>query len=309
MFTFGEELLESLLPKHWADMLCAAVSILLLAPFLRAMVMKKNKSDEFKALWIGSRHNRAPLTFTVIVRVVIALAYICYVFHRFTDLPRAIMLCVALFALVAIVSSRSVKSGSIRLERLFIQNLRSKDLAARATGKKRPLFEGRLLDRDIHIATVDVPQDSMWAGKSLKELNLGRRFGVHVSSIIRGHRKINIPSGDDIIFPLDQLNVIGTDQQLATLNAQLHEEQYPEPTEFAVHEMQLKRFAIGPASPFLGKSLVTSQLRDKYNCMLVGMEEDQENLTRVSPLYLFKAGDILWIVGEDQDIKRLSGEI
>ena len=42
--------------------------------------------------------------------------------------------------------------------------------------------------------------------------------------------------------------------------------------------------------------------------MLVGLEEGEENLATVSPLYLFKPGDILWIVGEDQDIKRLTEE-
>ena len=148
----------------------------------------------------------------------------------------------------------------------------------------------------------------MWAGKKLKELQLAQRFGVHISSISRGHQKINIPSGDNIIFPFDKLNVIGSDDQLSKLNATLQEEQFPEPTEFAPHEMQLRRFAITPYCALAGKSLITSRLRDHYNCMLVGLEEGEENLSTVSPLYLFKPGDILWIVGEDQDIKRLTEE-
>ena len=125
---------------------------------------------------------------------------------------------------------------------------------------------------------------------------------------MRGRQKINIPSGDDIIFPYDQLNVIGSDDQLKALNSTLQEELYPEPTEFVGHDMQLRRFSITEDSFLAGKSLVTSQLRDKYNCMLVGMEENEESLTSVSPLYLFQPGDILWIVGEDQDIRRLSSQ-
>ena len=306
MLTFGEEFLESIMPNKWANILCAVLTILFIAPFLRAMVMKKTRSEEFRALWIGSRHNRAPLSFTIIVRVAIAMAYICYIFSHLTQLSHALMLCIALCVVIAMVYSRRIKSSSIKMERLFIQNLHSKEVAARATGKQRPLFEGKLLDRDIHIGIVDVPQDSLWAGKTLKELKLAQRFGVHVSSIMRGNQKINIPSGDDIVFPYDRLSVIGSDNQLATLNATLQEELHPEPTEFASREMQLHRFAVTPFSLFDGKSLITSQLRDKYNCMLVGLEEGQENLTTVSPLYLFKPGDVLWIVGEDQDIKRLA---
>ena len=309
MLTIGEAILKSFMPTKWAHLLCAAITIVMLAPFLRAMVVKKNRSEEFRALWIGSRHNRAPLTFTIIARVAIAMSYVCYILNQLTDFPKAMMLCFAICAVIFIVYSRSIKSQSIKLERLFLLNLQSKELEARATGKKRPLFEGRLLDRDLHIALVDVPQDSTWAGKTLSELKLGQRFGVHVSSIMRGHQKINIPSGEDMIFPHDQLNVIGSDEQLAIVNATLQEEQYPEPTEFAEHEMQLRRFSVDDNSMLVGKSLITSQLRDKYNCMLVGLEEGLENLTNVSPLYLFKPGDILWIVGEEQDIKRLSKEL
>lgn len=309
MLTIGEAILKSFMPTKWAHLLCAAITIIMLAPFLRAMVVKKNRSEEFRALWIGSRHNRAPLTFTIIARVAIAMSYVCYILNQLTDFPKAMMLCFAICAVIFIVYSRSIKSQSIKLERLFLLNLQSKELEARATGKKRPLFEGRLLDRDLHIALVDVPQDSTWAGKTLSELKLGQRFGVHVSSIMRGHQKINIPSGEDMIFPHDQLNVIGSDEQLAIVNATLQEEQYPEPTEFAEHEMQLRRFSVDDNSMLVGKSLITSQLRDKYNCMLVGLEEGLENLTNVSPLYLFKPGDILWIVGEEQDIKRLSKEL
>ncbi len=308
MLTVGDAFFNSLLPHKWADILCTILTLLFIAPFLRAMVMKKTRSEEFRALWVGSRHNRAPLCFTIIVRVAIAMTFICYVLSQLTNLSSALMLCIALCVVLAMVYSRSIKSSSIKMERMFIQNLHSKDTYARATGRQRPLFEGHLLDRDLHIATVDVPQNSLWAGKTLKELQLAQRFGVHVSSIARGYQKINIPSGDSIVFPFDKLNVIGSDEQLANLNTTLQEELSPEPTEFMGHEMQLRRFAITPYCSLAGKSLITSRLRDHYNCMLVGLEEGEEQLSSVSPLYLFKPGDILWIVGEDQDIKRFTEE-
>lgn len=36
------------------------------------------------------------------------------------------------------------------------------------------------------------------------------------------------------------------------------------------------------------------------------MEEDQESLSAVTPTYKFEVGDILWIVGDDVDIRRLA---
>lgn len=306
MLTIGEDFMASIIPEGFANPLCALLTVLLAAPFLRAMVMKKNKSEEFKALWTGSRHNRAPLVFTIIARGVLAIMYIFYICNHLLDYSDSIIICIAIAAISGIVYSRSMKNSSIRMERLFIQNLRSKDMAARAAGKKRPLFEGRLLDRDIHIAEVEVPQDTLWAGKTLAELNLAQRFGVHVSSIQRGRQHIHIPSGGDMLFPGDKLHAIGTDDQLTKLNAALQQEQFSDEMELDQPEMRLRRFAIGNNSILLGKSLVTSGLRDKYNCMLVGMEEDQESLSAVTPTYKFEVGDILWIVGDDVDIRRLA---
>lgn len=301
-----------LVPEHhaqWINCLLLVVTLLLMAPFLRAMIMKKNKSIEFKHLWLKSRRNRAPLIFTILVRIAIALGFIYAAISTLLDLPFLVEVAMSLVVTYIIYISDFLKYASIRIERLFIQNLRSKDYAERASGKKRPLFEGHLLDRDIHISLVEVPHDSMWAGKTLKELNLGNRFKVHVSSIIRGYQKINIPSGDDIIFPLDQLNVIGTDDQLRSFNDALQNEVYPEPLDYEGREMQLRRFIIREGSPFIDKSLITTGLRDIYNCMLVGMEMGTDNLAKVNPKYSFKKGDILWIVGEENDIKQLAKEI
>ena len=311
MSTFSLPIAQRIMPPHfeeWADIIVGAVTVLLMAPFLRAMVMKKNKSEEFHALWT-SRGNRAPLIFTIIVRIIIAMTFVFYVCNMVTEFNYAILICVALGLVILMIMSRWLKAGSIRMERLFIQNLRSKDYALRASGARRPLFEGRLLDRNIHIATVDVPHNSLWGGKMLKELTLGSRFGVHVSSIMRGYKKINIPSGSDIVFPLDQLNVIGTDEQLANLNTALQQEIEPEMLDLDGKDMQLKRFGISPDSPFVGKSLITSQLREKYNCMFVGLEEDEDKLINITPFYLFQPADIIWVVGEEDDIKRLAEDI
>ena len=39
--------------------------------------------------------------------------------------------------------------------------------------------------------------------------------------------------------------------------------------------------------------------------MVVGVEEGQEQLTLVDPERQFEQGDIVWVVGEEADLKRL----
>jgi CPA2 family monovalent cation:H+ antiporter-2 len=191
------------------------------------------------------------------------------------------------------------------LERLFINNLRSRDIEAQVHGKKRPLYEGRLLDRDIHIADFDIPQNSLWAGKTLMELNLGRKYGVHVSSILRGSNRLNIPSGTDQLFPLDRLQVIGSDTQLAVFRNAVEGQVQQEDMELEKREMKLRQLIIGQGSPFIGKTLEESGLRSQYGCMVVGLEEGKENLSPFKPARRFEEGDIIWVVGEEDDLDRL----
>jgi CPA2 family monovalent cation:H+ antiporter-2 len=269
------------------------------------MVMKKNRSEEWKALWAESNRNHLPLLFTVLVRVVIAVNFIFYICNYLTRFTPAIMITLGLVAVVLMVLSRGIKRRSILLERLFINNLRSRDIEAQVQGKKRPLYEGRLLDRDIHIADFDIPHNSQWAGKSLKELNLGRRYGVHVSSILRAKNRLNIPDGDDVIFPLDRLQVIGSDEQLAKLSQAIVQETFDEDRDIEKREMKLRQLIITESSPFVGKTLEESGIRSQYNCMVVGLEEGKENLSIVNPKRRFQEGDIIWIVGEEDALKTI----
>jgi CPA2 family monovalent cation:H+ antiporter-2 len=188
---------------------------------------------------------------------------------------------------------------------MFIQNLRSRDIEAQVHGRKKPLFEGHLLDRDIHIGEFVVPEDSMWAGRSLAQLNIGHRFGVHVSSVLRGMQRLNIPTGDTVLFPGDRIQAIGNDEQLQQFATALRDELVPEDAEIEKREMHLRKIILTTKSPFIGKTLRESHLREDYGCMVVGVEEGQEQLTIINPDRLFESGDIVWLVGEEADLARL----
>lgn len=310
MFTFFEPFIIKLFGKNfimWSRIICGVTTFVLIAPFLRAMVMKKNRSEEWKALWAESWYNRVPLLFTVIVRLVIALSFVFTILNHYFHFSHSLLTIIGLTLIIGIIMSRRTKNRSIRLERMFIQNLRSRDIEAQVLGKKRPLYEGKLLDRDVHIAEVIVPEGSIWAGKSLKDLQIGRRFGVHVSSILRAGRRYNIPGGSDVIFPNDRIQVIGSDDQLKTFNDTIEREIYDNDPDIEKREMLLRQLVIGKASDFNGKTLSESGIRKEYNCMVVGIEEGKENLSSIDNDYRFREGDIIWVVGEIDDINRLLG--
>ena len=309
MFTFVLPFMRKLLPGwelHWyANAITGILTVLMISPFLRAMVMKKNHSEEFKALWKESNRNYFPLLFTILVRMLIAVSFIFYICNYLSRFTNALMITIGFVVIILIIFSRRIKHRSIALERLFIQNLRSRDIEAQVHGKKRPLYEGRLLDRDIHIADFEVPSNSTWMGSTLKQLNFGQKYGVHVSSILRGGRRINIPDGDCVIFPGDVLQVIGSDAQFTAFREAMEKEQWGIDPELEKREMKLRQLIIASDSPFIGKTLIESGIRETYSCMVVGLEEGKESLSAYRPNRKFQVGDIIWVVGERDSLAAL----
>lgn len=307
MFTFFLPFIRRMMPgmHWWANGICGVLTVMFIAPFLRAIVMKKNHSEEFRALWNDSRSNRMPLLVTILVRLIIASAFVFYICNFLTRFTNALMMTIAVAVVGIMILSRGLKKQSIKMERMFVQNLRSRDIEQQVLGLKKPLYEGHLLDRDIHISEIEIPENSTWAGLCLADLRLSNRFGIHVSSILRGHRRINIPGGDDIVFPGDKLQVIGSDSQLAAAHAAVAGDIEPDDPDIEKREMRLSQIVIDNHSPFVGKTLPETGLRSEFNCMVVGREEGKENLSMVGPTYKFHLGDILWIVGEDDALKRV----
>ena len=307
MLTFFLPFIRRMMPgmHWWANGICGVLTVMFIAPFLRAIVMKKNHSEEFRALWNDSRSNRMPLLVTILVRLIIASAFVFYICNYLTRFTNALMMTIALAVVGIMILSRGLKKQSIKMERMFVQNLRSRDIEQQVLGLKKPLYEGHLLDRDIHISEIEIPENSTWSGLCLADLRLSNRFGIHVSSILRGHRRINIPGGDDIVFPGDKLQVIGSDSQLAAAHAALAVDIEPDDPDIEKREMRLSQIIIDKHSPFVGKTLPETGLRSEFNCMVVGREEGKENLSMVGATYKMRLGDILWIVGEDESLRRL----
>ena len=136
-------------------------------------------------------------------------------------------------------------------------------------------------------------------------MNLAHKYGIHVAAIIRGERHIHVPNGDDMLFPGDRLQVIGSDAQLMRFNKILAEQVYVLPEYNDACDMVMRKLYIGAGSPFLGKSIKNSDIRDRYHCMVVGWETSEGVLERPDPDRTFEEGDLLWIVGEEESLKQL----
>ena len=300
-------LATDMLGDLWGRILGAALTIAAIAPFLRAMIMKKNRSEEFKSLWSDSRFNHAPLISIILLRIVIAIGFIVFIIENLFRASAALMVGIAIIVVCAMILSRFLKKQSIVLERTFVRNLHYKEIQQEYLGEKQPEYAGRLLDRDLHLSDFLIPAESAWAGKTLRELDLGKKYDVHVASIIRGKHRPNIPDGNTCIFPNDLIQVIGTDEQLSLFASVAEKAIHTyDDEDFGKHEMKLKQFVVAKDSPFVGHSIIECGIRNKYHCLVVGIESAGEDVLRTPQVHMpLKEDDVVWVVGEEDDLNQL----
>ena len=304
-FQFGVPRLQEWLPGIWGSVVAAAAILVILAPFLRSIIIKKTRSAEFRGLWEG-RANRAPLVATVVLRVALATGFILYVLFKLFHFSGALITLLALLAITLMVFNRFTKRQAIRIEQTFMGNLRAREIRAEYLGEKRPEYASHLMSKDLHMADFDIPEDTGWAGLTLAELNFGQRFGVHVVSILRGRRRINIPKATDKIFPQDRIQVIGTDSEMEQFAAEIARTAVPVgEDEIQESEMLLRQLPVGEGSPFLGKNIRECGIRNHYHCLIAGVEHADGELRIPDVHEPFADGDVIWVVGERKDILAL----
>ena len=168
-------------------------------------------------------------------------------------------------------------------------------------------YAGRLLSRDLHLTDFEIPGESEWAGRTLAELNFGKKYGIHVVSILRGKKRINIPGASVRLFPQDKIQVIATDEELNIFGQEMDKVSAMNADVIEKSEMILRQFCVDGQSPFLNKTLKEAGIREKYHCLIAGVERGGETLHAPDPHEPFVEGDVVWVVGESADVYKLVG--
>lgn len=294
---------------HWpGNAVCGVLAILVVSPFLRAFVMKKNHSEEFKKLWTQGVFNRVCLVVVMAVRFVLAALVIAYILNYLSPFATWIHVGIAMVIMLLIVASRRIKLVSIRIERTFFINLRSREILAQRQGPTMPGYAHLLQTKNLHISQLELPEHSTWAGHTLSELSLGRETGVMITSIIRDTGRHNIPDGTTRLYPNDKLEIIGDDESIKAFVEKMEHEIVPVESLPQHSPMVLKTIMVLKQSPLAGITVGQSQVRERFHCMVVGLSAGRDVLEIPSAESLIKPGSKLWIVGEADWVNKLCQE-
>lgn len=295
------------LPGIHGQIISLAVILIIISPMLRAIMMKKNHSEEFLQLWEDSKYNRGPLVSLIVLRIILCIGMVMIPVATLLNAAIGIMLAITATVIAIVIFSKRLKKQSILMERRFFTNLTARELEKEKSSPIKQRFANHLLERDLHLADFEVKQNSPSMGKTLKELNFRQKCNVNIVTIIRGGRRINIPGGEERLYPFDKLVVVGADEDLEHFRRYL-EERYKQSQliQKESKEVNMEQFIIVEGSKLIGRTILESGIRDKAACLVIGIERGSTSIKNPTPSTVFQEGDIVWIVGEHEKVLRLS---
>ena len=277
-----------------SKLICIGVTIFAMSPFLLALCYPSTKKWEREKLQ-SSVHSNMPFVAMRLVRVLVAFGFLVGFILQIYSHILAVVIVIALFIFIAIYFSKSVRKRMRLLESKFISNLNEREL--RRSGKNNNLVS------DMHLAYVNVGYGCPFVGQRLRDSNIGKQFGVNVTSIQRGEKIIAVPRGDARIFPGDTLGVIGTDDQIQTILGIV--EQAPEVTDETEVEMDFTSIVLPEDSPLVGTTVGSTDWRGKYLTVIVSIEHADGTFEKPTANTILKAKDNIWLVGDKQKIKEI----
>ena len=162
---------------------------------------------------------------------------------------------------------------------------------------------------DAHLVRIKVHPNAEVVDMKISDAQLRTRLGINVVVIQRGLRTIVAPRPDEVVLPGDELLVLATDEQLEASRSQLEK-----PSSIMIKTKPISSYCMRQArvtehSPFLGFSIRSTGVREKYGAMVVGLQRgDQRIISPESDLTL-EEGDLLWLVGERELLDFLINDL
>ena len=92
--------------------------------------------------------------------------------------------------------------------------------------------------------------------------------------------------------------VVGTDEQLKAFQTKLEDQENGSDCSAGQpKEITVNSFVVDDSFPFLGQSIMQSNVGRRYNCLIVAIERNGDSLMTPDNDTVFEPDDLVWVVG------------
>lgn len=309
------QLVNTWLPDDWSwvgNLVGLLVILLVLSPFIYKMVTKHLHSEESHELWRKSIYQRVSLIVLFVARLLLGLMFVIGCISHYFTLTSGVLTVMGLVVVAPMLFSKKIHLRSSEIEQNFMSNLSAREVEQDRHRAVKKELEQQLLSYDLHLADFEISAESTYCGSKLINLDLRKTCGVNVVRIIRGGLNVNIPGGNERLFPHDRIVVAGSDEQIRLFQEQLQAAEKRGAELVAEQgldsrrtQVSLEQLVVKSDMDFCGKTLAESRIREKAQCAVLGIEHDGITVMNPDASMVLAEGDTLLLAGESDQILQL----
>lgn len=269
------------------------LTLTILSPFLWALAIR-TPSDVYQKMVVDSQFKGTFYTVRLIKLALVAF-FIGFLLHRFFNIYVGIGFTAIVISLLVIFSEK-IQNLYGKLEQRFFANLNDREIETSRVNRTE------LAPWDAHIVPVIIPHNADCIGKSLLELRWRETIGINVVMIKRADHHIAVPDKNQMIFPNDELLVLGTDHQIQKLRVLVRAKE--DAVEPFSEEVELYSYVIRKGSQLIGTNIRESGLRETAHALVVGIERNNERILNPDSGEELQLNDNLFMVANKRTVRE-----
>jgi len=297
-------------PGLWGNAIAAAITLVLVSPFLWAIGFRHTLIGTTHKLMEQSRFNKTVILLVFVFRFILVWVVATSVLRHFFNEAfwlhlgirapyyRLLNIAMALGYTIMLRALSPAMKFYKHIEDRFLDNLNKR--------QKVQVFEiPEILQENCHLQKMTLSPDSPYSGQYIKETDFRDNYNVSVVSVERGKELFELPKSDFQLFPYDKITFVGHEDHLRLLlpRVELFDERLIQ--EHEESEVDLYKVEVEPDSPIIGVSLMDSGLADKYDAMVIAIEREGHFILNPSARITFQPADLVWFVAQKEKAEFL----
>lgn len=271
-------------------------------------------NNYFTTLWLKKASFHLPLLALNLVKLVVVTAIAVLPLHSFFGSGIG-GVAILLVVVLTIFSRKTIlASWYLQLETTFLRNFNERLIRnEEAEGRQQ-----KWLDQDLCIISFIAPEGAEYLDKRIEDLSWGANYNVYAVKIRHEGKYILLPDGKVSIKPMDKVYVVGEEKALLNFYRltglvqnkpirtlkKFMESAYPK----VEHALAVSPIKVRGDENFANKPIKQGHLRESTKCMILGIQKDGYPIIMPDANMLISKGDILWVMGSNNNVGALIGE-
>lgn len=281
------------IPQIWSRLVGLIGTLALMSPFLWAVAVKGVSRKHIKEMFDTYRFSQAVVIPVLVLRYFVALFSVGVVVAGYVDIAVGFLMVIAVIVVAIVLFSRRADGFYNQIEEHFTKNFNSRQAQA-------SFHIPAGMENEFSMERLRMTPASPLAGLTLQQAQLRERYGANVVTLERGDTIVDLPARDTLMMPYDVLTVIGTDEQVSAIRADITKEADMLVHDHSDHEMHMYRYHVEAGGPLCGLAIRQAAFGQKHNAMIIAIERGGQRIVNPDRDTVLLHDDTLWFVSPDQ---------